>query len=181
MSQEKPAAQSLKIADEMLEDYTKPNSLIDLGNLFFAATEYRNAYRAKHEALMEKPLPESADIEEIRTSLAQQHSLVGNIGLDVEKTKSFLQGFDAAVEKLYRQTKLQLDRAIGLMKEHMPLMANAEKKIDDLTQDNEKFKAALGNLVTEMQVFLDVSHKHHFPDARKAQDEAKEALKGACL
>lgn len=31
-------------ADEILRDYARPNSLIDMGNVFFAATEYKAAY-----------------------------------------------------------------------------------------------------------------------------------------
>jgi hypothetical protein len=40
-----------------------------------------------------------------------------------------------------------------------------------------RLREVLENLVTEMQVFLNVSQKIHFPDAREAQQKAKEALK----
>ncbi len=33
----------LKEADNILKEYTEPNSLIDNGNLFFAATKYKKA------------------------------------------------------------------------------------------------------------------------------------------
>ena len=31
-------------ADKILREYVEPNSMIDNGNLFFAATEYKEAY-----------------------------------------------------------------------------------------------------------------------------------------
>jgi hypothetical protein len=35
----------LKQAGEILEEYSKPNSMVDNGNLFFAGIEYQKAYR----------------------------------------------------------------------------------------------------------------------------------------
>lgn len=40
-------------AFEILEEYSKPNSMIDNGNLFFAACEYQDAYQKAVEALKE--------------------------------------------------------------------------------------------------------------------------------
>ncbi len=34
----------LKEASEVLEDYPRPNSNVDMGNLYFAATQYQEAY-----------------------------------------------------------------------------------------------------------------------------------------
>lgn len=36
-------------ADEILLEYVQPNSMIDMGNLFYAANEYRHAYRQASE------------------------------------------------------------------------------------------------------------------------------------
>lgn len=41
---EKPRDLDLKQADEILHEYTQPGSMIDNGNLFFAAHEYKAAY-----------------------------------------------------------------------------------------------------------------------------------------
>lgn len=41
-----------KSADEILHDYSQPNEPTDEGNLFFAATAYRNAYVASQAALL---------------------------------------------------------------------------------------------------------------------------------
>lgn len=46
MTDENRKVFDLKQADEILDEYAKPYSMIDNGNLFFAACEYRNAYRA---------------------------------------------------------------------------------------------------------------------------------------
>ena len=43
--------QELASADEVIRDYPLPNSWVDQGNLFFAATEYRNAYKELQEKL----------------------------------------------------------------------------------------------------------------------------------
>lgn len=42
----------LKQADEILADYIRKDSTVDVGNLFFAATEYKNAYKIAHARLM---------------------------------------------------------------------------------------------------------------------------------
>lgn len=34
----------IKEAFGILEEYVKPNSMVDMGNLYFAGTEYRSAY-----------------------------------------------------------------------------------------------------------------------------------------
>lgn len=53
--------------------------------------------------------------------------------------------------------------------EHKHLMAENERRI-------ERLREALKKLTEEMQVFLNVSSKHHFPDAREAQANALAAL-----
>lgn len=48
---ERKSKQELDSADEVIRDYSLPNSWVDQGNLFFAATEYRNAYKELQEKL----------------------------------------------------------------------------------------------------------------------------------
>ena len=43
--------ENLRQANEVLEDYPKPNSMIDNGNLFYAAVEYQKAYRRQQKKL----------------------------------------------------------------------------------------------------------------------------------
>lgn len=45
---------NLKDADQILNEYSQPDSLVDEGNLFFAATEYKKAYE---ELLNNKGMP----------------------------------------------------------------------------------------------------------------------------
>ncbi len=41
----------LKQADQIIEEYGKPNSMVDNGNLFFALVEYQEAYQELKEKL----------------------------------------------------------------------------------------------------------------------------------
>lgn len=43
MNDDKPM---LSEADDILSEYCQPNSMVDMGALFFAATEYRSAYKS---------------------------------------------------------------------------------------------------------------------------------------
>lgn len=56
-------------ADEILKLYAEPSEMIDSGNLFFAATEYRNAYNIQMAALL-KAREYCDDLEESAGRLA---------------------------------------------------------------------------------------------------------------
>jgi hypothetical protein len=107
MTQSTPTEAWLKEADEILAEYVKPNSLIDSGNLFHAASLYRQVISER-----ERSAPDEQEWEKLRDEGAEasgKEAYEAQGGYPSEKEwarlvaiTKFKRGFDAAVTLIAR-------------------------------------------------------------------------------
>lgn len=99
-----PREFDLKQADEIAEEYSKPYSMIDNGNLFFALEEYREAYKtlqAELDRLKKTYCEVFDDRDKLQAELDKAQNIAWDRKCEVRDLKSKLE----RAESLLRQYK----------------------------------------------------------------------------
>lgn len=105
----------LQEANDILKDYTEPNSMIDMGNLFFAATEFKAAY----EAVCREKDNTEREVERLKRVIAQELSENDELGAEY----TYVRALKEDVARLLRRHKKRLKKnsALAWQADHQKL------------------------------------------------------------